>query len=287
VDEVKLKKKPNLFLVGCGKSGTSSLHRYLGQHPEIFMSEVKGPNYFGIRPDETYSEYFGNLQKYLSLFSHSVNEKILGEASHYFHLKRAPKKIKRFNSFSKVIILLRDPYEVVKSYYNAGAIPKDIDFFDKSSWKIIPAWELYESLKYSENVERWFNTFGMENVKIVFTEDLKNNAKETYISISNWLGIDALFVPEFKIYNSSRTIKNKWVLSLLNWIPSNFKVWFKIKISFKFSEKIRDSIIKLTTESLVKDKLNSDLAFKMGPILNLEIKKLESLLDKNLSNWIR
>lgn len=38
--------KPNLFIPGAAKSGTSSLHDYLGLHSEIFMSSVKESHYF-------------------------------------------------------------------------------------------------------------------------------------------------------------------------------------------------------------------------------------------------
>ena len=45
---------PNFLLIGAGKSGTTSLWRYLEQHPEVYMSPIKGPNFFafeGREPD--------------------------------------------------------------------------------------------------------------------------------------------------------------------------------------------------------------------------------------------
>ena len=38
--------KPNLFIPGAAKSGTTSLHNLLNQHPEICMSSVKEPGYW-------------------------------------------------------------------------------------------------------------------------------------------------------------------------------------------------------------------------------------------------
>ena len=37
---------PNFIVIGASRSGTTSLHHYLGQHPEIHMSPVKSPNFF-------------------------------------------------------------------------------------------------------------------------------------------------------------------------------------------------------------------------------------------------
>ena len=45
---------PNFFVIGAGKSGTTSLWRYLEQHPEVYMSPIKEPNFFafeGREPD--------------------------------------------------------------------------------------------------------------------------------------------------------------------------------------------------------------------------------------------
>ena len=37
---------PNLFLIGAMRSGTTALHEVLGNHPQIFMSDVKEPAHF-------------------------------------------------------------------------------------------------------------------------------------------------------------------------------------------------------------------------------------------------
>jgi hypothetical protein len=39
-------KLPNLFIVGTGIAGTTSLYNYLRQHPEVFMSTIEEPQYF-------------------------------------------------------------------------------------------------------------------------------------------------------------------------------------------------------------------------------------------------
>src|SRR5487761_1072864 len=63
---------PTFFLVGAPKAGTTSLYHYLGQHPEIYLSPIKEPNYFAseVRP-ENFSE---ELQKQISRDMHEVQE---------------------------------------------------------------------------------------------------------------------------------------------------------------------------------------------------------------------
>jgi hypothetical protein len=43
VEDIKLQ---NLFIVGTGRAGTTSLYNYLKQYPEVFMSPIKEPQYF-------------------------------------------------------------------------------------------------------------------------------------------------------------------------------------------------------------------------------------------------
>ena len=38
--------KPNFFLVGAAKSGTTSLSSWLDSHPDLYVSPIKEPNYF-------------------------------------------------------------------------------------------------------------------------------------------------------------------------------------------------------------------------------------------------
>jgi len=119
-------KKPNLFVVGVTRGGTTSLAEYLKQHPEIFVPEVKGIDFFGDIPHPSFPRYFRNEKNYFSLFKDVKNEKFLVDASHLFGLVRAPGRIKKFNANSKIIILLRNPVEIIESFYGQGSIPNDI-----------------------------------------------------------------------------------------------------------------------------------------------------------------
>mgnify|MGYP003974473255 FL=1 len=66
---------PNLFIIGASKCATTSIWSILSQHPDVFMSKVKEPNYF------CWDNYKEKYYWYLSLFEQSKNEKIIGEAS--------------------------------------------------------------------------------------------------------------------------------------------------------------------------------------------------------------
>ncbi|MEA3469299.1 MAG: sulfotransferase, partial [Thermodesulfobacteriota bacterium] len=107
--------KPNFFLIGAARSGTTSLHKYLEAHPEIFMSEVKEINYFS---NNRYWEK--GINWYESHFK-TATEKIRGEAStsytNYPLIKDVPKRLFHYLPDAKFIYILRDPIDRFLSHY--------------------------------------------------------------------------------------------------------------------------------------------------------------------------
>ena len=109
-------KFPNFFIAGAAKSGTTSLWRYLLQHPDIFMpSDImyKEPAYF--------SDIKGmkDLNEYLSLFKNVTTEKMIGEASAaYLTSPESPERIREVVPDAKFIIMLRNPIDRAYSLYN-------------------------------------------------------------------------------------------------------------------------------------------------------------------------
>jgi len=67
-----MNKWPNFFIVGAPKAGTTSLHNYLKEIPQIFMSPIKEPHYFAQNhlPDNLPQKIISNTNEYLDLFLH-------------------------------------------------------------------------------------------------------------------------------------------------------------------------------------------------------------------------
>src|SRR6056297_3678088 len=104
-------KKPNFFVVGAARSGTTTLYYTLKKHPDVFIQPLKEINYFLSSNRRTWQEY-------LNLFEGVKNEKIIGEISpKYLYYKEVPKLIKRKINNPKILIQLRDPLERAISHY--------------------------------------------------------------------------------------------------------------------------------------------------------------------------
>ncbi|MCK7578197.1 MAG: sulfotransferase [Chromatiales bacterium] len=121
-DKTAEASKPNFFIVGSMKSGTSTLYEYLSVHPQIFMSPVKEPSYFVDRetleqiwPDMAEMGFWRGEEYYLDLFKDADQHIAIGEAStNYAKLPRVSGVAERIATFApeaKIIFMMRDPVE--------------------------------------------------------------------------------------------------------------------------------------------------------------------------------
>src|SRR5262245_23105956 len=112
--------RPNFFIAGAPRCGTTSLWAYLRQHPDIFMC-AKEPHAFGRDLDSNGTgrfEEFRELDRYLRLFEKAGAAKRVGDASpFYLYSRSAPAEIKSFDPEAKIIIVLRNPVDMVYSVY--------------------------------------------------------------------------------------------------------------------------------------------------------------------------
>src|SRR5664279_5331990 len=107
--------KPNFFIVGAPQSGTTALYSYLSGHPDVGMSKDKEPHFFA-------SDIVGHqrrsatLEQNLSNFDHATGKSRIGEASPAS--RRAPQGILDFNRTAQIIVILRNPIDVIHALHS-------------------------------------------------------------------------------------------------------------------------------------------------------------------------
>ena len=237
-------KKPNLFIVGEPKSGTTALHGFLDQHPQIAMSRIKEPYHFCTDFHEESDLFHGkkkyftyrDMKKYLRIFDLNDKNKVVGESStFYMYSKVAAENIYTFNKNAKIIIFLRNPVDFLYSLHSHWLVEtyEDVDDFRdalqiepvrKTDWKKIPPRVYFPSMvyyssfiRYAEQVQRFYDYFSKDQVKIILFEDFKNDNKSTFKEILKFLEVDTSFCPEFVSVNASKKPRNK----TMNYIAQN------------------------------------------------------------------
>jgi hypothetical protein len=220
-DSVGLIPQPNFFIVGAAKSGTTSLWMYLKQHPEVYMPQAiehKEPAFF--------CDIYGykDFDTYLSLFTEAKDKKAIGEASHaYLTSPESAAWIQKFYPHAKIIIILRNPVERAYSLYNwmIGAGYEWIYPFEKAliveeerlkdsyfkhhNPEYFYNYLYFNSGLYASQIERYFQLFSGEQIKVLLFEDLKNNPVTTTQNIYNFLEVNSSFIPQVDIHNRAHT----------------------------------------------------------------------------------
>ena len=201
---------PDFFIVGAPKAGTSSLYEYLKDVPGIFLSDRKEPNFFSRinSPKNFVLQPIRDKQEYLNLFAKAKEEDVIGEASTaYLSNPEAHNLIHEVNPNAKIIIILRDPVErAISSYLMIKKTGKvDLSFRKELDKAIL----MYEGNKtssnltlrkgfYSENIKKYWNIFGKEQVKILIFEEFIKNPKNTVEDIINFLFYKSSFLSRKK-----------------------------------------------------------------------------------------
>jgi len=191
---------PNFFIVGAPKAGTSSLYAYLNDISGIYMSKIKEPKYFSRKSflKNKKAEIIRDEKEYLHLFRKVKDEKIIGEASpNYLSDPEVPNLIHQVVPHARILISLRDPVErLISDYFmlqRLGLVKSSFhELYVKklgSDKEITMANRRFQFGLYSENVKKYFDIFGHEQVKVIIFEEFIKDAKGTVEEILRFLGI--------------------------------------------------------------------------------------------------
>ncbi|MFW8600781.1 sulfotransferase family protein [Desulfobacterota bacterium M19] len=184
--------KPNFFIIGAMKAGTTSLHYYLNQHPQIFMSDPKELWYFV--KEKNWSK--GN-DWYLDHFHNVSTEVIIGESCPDYTMlpkyQGVAERLHRFNPTSKLVYILRDPVERVISHYwyNVRLAGEQRDI-------LTAVWEepnMLQVSNYSLQLKEYLRFFPRENIYLLTFEELISDIKKHVREITDWLNLDELQFP--------------------------------------------------------------------------------------------
>ena len=286
---------PNLLIVGAAKSGTTSLHNYLKQHPDIFMSNHKEPHFLinneiGIN---RIPKGINNLQDYSNLFSNGASNKYRGESSAMYlqFPEIAIKNIDRYlDEDVKIIIMLRNPIERAFSGYQHVKrynLDEDLDFEDAleiseqryfTNNNITPASRYIHIGMYNEFVRK-FKTKFKTNVHIIIYKDFINNTNQELSRLFSFLGIKDVQIDFNKQYMVGGW---KWKNDLFR------KIFMKrhfLKKFIPYKSLIRVAFKLFATDSV--EKIDDTIREKLIGIYKDDIKNLSIFLNKDLSFWTK
>jgi Sulfotransferase domain len=308
---------PDFLIIGSAKSGTTTLHKYLYQHPQIFMTTPKEPSYFA----NFASGYGKDINWYMSLFDDAKPNQICGEAStpytHQTSYKpEIPKLIFETIPNVKLIYIMRHPVDRAYSQYlhqirifqgkyrKQGLppfkVPETFEQLIERGSSVIKSDDYMQKIdviatsKYIDQINLYLKFFPKERFLFLFFEDLCVNPEKVLWEIYNFLEIDN----NIDWGNSKRIVANKssdhqWYIR--DRITSPLKsIYFINKIYKLFPKKFRDLVYQNLSKQIYSEKIEKEyLPQPMLPETRQMLLKefeesnklLSNFLNCNLPNW--
>jgi hypothetical protein len=300
---------PNFLIIGAAKSGTSSLFSYLGQHPQIYTSPIKGPCFFAFEEGETV-KVFGpgdqatfdrhivtDRRAYESLFDGVRDEKAFGEASVlYLYSPTAAARIKRAVPDVKLIALLRNPVDRAFSSYSH--LRRDgretLDDFGKgllaeesrvnAQWQHL--WHYTRLGFYHAQLTRYYDLFDPGQIAVYTSDEFRDQPLKVLRELFSFLGVDDRFVPDVSMrHNVSGTPKSRSLHRFLT-RPNSVKNIVKPWLPSVLRKKLRGKALKWNTV-VGNSRLSEETRSYLVNLYRDDVLKLQSLIQRDLCHWLK
>ena len=299
-------KKPNFFIVGAPKCGTTALYTYLLSHPRIFMPRQKEPHFFS-QDLHTGGGDIRTLEEYLRLFMRANKYHIaIGEASVlYMFSSVAIPQIREFNPDAKLIVMVRNPIDMIQSYHNQVVFSlheNEVDF--EKAWRlqgerrrsesIPPTCENPKFLFYSdvaklgEQVEKISESFPPEQVKIILFDDFRSSTLSSYKDVLEFLSVPYDGRKRFPQVNPSKDYRLRFLARALFKPPS---LLVALLGGLKKMLGVRSlgwgtALKKIVTKKVDRGPISADLRRELVEEFRGDVALLSRQLGRDLNHWL-
>ena len=292
-------KKPNFFIIGAPKCGTTSLASWLAEHPAVYMSPVKEPHHYN---NDLNHGLFKDYSKYISLFQDAGGEHlVVGEASvWYLYSETAVLNILNESPDAKFIVMLRNPIEMAPSLHEQMVFSgyETVQDFRKS-------WVLQDKRRNGENIpthcpevklllykdtcnlgeqlQRLYKHVPVENIMTVLLEDIKADPRQAWLDILSFIGLPDDGRYKFSVENPAK-IRRSLVLNYINDMYFNFRQRFNLR---PLGTGIFTYIDKRNIHERLRPALSSMMHKELIEYFEPDIKLLGKLLNRDLTHWLK
>ena len=298
--------KPNFFIVGAPKCGTTALFAYLREHPNIFMADVKEPHFFA-KDLGTYPR-IKTLPEYTELFSQSTDQHLrVGEASvYYLRSTVAIANIREFNPEARIVAMFRNPVEMIHAFHSQLRYVAEEDEPDfEQAWRkqerrrlghdLPPKSRGAFLLQYEEvgrlgtQTERLLSIFPREQVHLVLYDDFAASPQRVYDEVIAFLGIPHDGRREFPRINDNKRARLAWLGKFATKPPSALRAAvrrLKQAAGGQGLTLVKRKIVDLNTVKEVRQPISQEFRKELVETFREEVALLSRLMGRDLSHWV-
>ncbi|HLX87141.1 MAG TPA: sulfotransferase [Acidimicrobiales bacterium] len=298
--------RPNVFIVGAPKAGTTALAQFLGSHPDVFVAD-KELSFFGADLDfrtrrgapwritwEAYAAWFAG---------HEAERCRVDRSVFYLWSQHAAEEIHAFDPSSRIIVLVRNPVDQMHSEHSEMLFQGEEDIADfatalaaepdRLQGRRIPAacqhvMGLYyrDLARYAGQIERYLHVFGPAQVHVVVHDDLRADAAGTYRGVLEFLGVDRSHTPAFEEVNANKQVRSVALRRTLRSGSPGLRRAARLVVRGAGARaRVRRALHDLNTSSRPRAAIDPGLRAILTQEFEPEVRRLESLLGRELPAW--
>jgi hypothetical protein len=301
-------KRPNFFVVGAPKSGTTSLDHYLRQHPDVFMPSRKDLPFFGSDLERRFTYRYGEdretLEQYLEYFDDAGDVQRIGEtAVWYLFSVNAAQEIYDFAPDALIIVMLRNPVDMMYAQHSQflSNLNEDIEHFedalaaevDRRDGRRIPPHAhfpqglLYrDTARYAEQLERYFKVFGRDRVHVIYYDEFRENTRREVRNTFEFLGLDPSVPVSVEIMNPNKVVRYRrlhaWAMAPSGRLESLYHALTPASAHGRLAALARRVSLKYEPRPPLEPHVRRRLEQEMAP----DILRLGRLLNRDMSSWL-
>ena len=204
---------PNFIVIGAAKAGTTALHWYLADHPQVFMAPVKETNFFAFGLDDEGRLLYGDpelhrfpirtLEEYEHAFDGAGEALAVGEASPiYLESPRSAARIAEVIPGARIVCGIREPVDRAYSDYlmylraRGRRLDPARDLTPSAPWAA-PDSHWMQISRYHEPLRRYFDAFPPQQIHVFLFDDLKGDQRGVVRNLYRFLQVAPDFSPDF------------------------------------------------------------------------------------------
>lgn len=299
-------RRPGFFILGAPKCGTTALSEYLRRHERVFVSTPKEPHYFSEDFDYYYAPGERSLDHYLRLFDDADERHLaVGEASvWYLYSRAAAREIMRFDPSARVIVMVRNPVELVPSLHSQMSYMLDEREPDvERAWRLqgarargegvpptarVPAFLQYgEAARLGAQVRRVYEHVPADQVKVLVLDDLRADAGAVYRGVLDFLGVPDDGRTEFPRVNENKIHQSAAVARLTQRPPAPLVAVARGVKRVAGVERlgVLDRVRRSNRQVAPRADLDPAFARELRDHFRDDVRELGELIGRDLSAW--
>jgi hypothetical protein len=297
---INVARKPEIFVIGAPKCGTTALCRYLSEHPGVCFSNPKEPSYF-CTDFPGYADVGSDAEYLRTYFGHCKQpHQLLGEGSAtYLYSRTAVRNILAFNERARFIVMLRNPVDMVHALHSQflydGA--EDVKDFEVA-WSLqsrrrsgygIPAGCIEPSfLQYGEvgrlgeQLHRLFADAGRDRCLLLMIEGLAKTPAKVYGRVLEFLALGDDDRKEFRRLNENKEHRLHALGMSLASIRDKPP---RILLSIPGLRQLGRMLMRLNSVKTARPALRAEFRGQLVESFSDDIARLEIYLQRDLGHW--